>query len=161
MTQATLNNSDKDDTAEIPVVVSSAPNVTITAKYAVYITSANLAAGLRRRTLLDERYFRQLMRQAAVSGRLDEFANELGYSAELVDDELTQFLYHSSQIGCSVGVEYASYGDDWGTIKRKFTAYIATPGIDDLWGEINKAINALERNPDPITAPGVVSADPK
>lgn len=144
------------------------PRTTITRQYDVHITAGSpetgwLNAGLRRRTLLAERYFRQLLRVAAVPGRLVELANEIQYPVQLVDDELTQFLYHSSQIICADGVEYAGYGDDWETIKRKFTAYIATPGIDDLWGEINKAINQLELNPDPVTAPGVDTQklDPK
>lgn len=150
---------DKDDTAEMPVVTS---NTVITAQYAAYIASGKLEAGLRKRTLLDDRYYHSLVRTVlGVPNGIIAFAEELGYPEKLVDNELIDFLYHSSQVVKSVGVEYVVYGDDWETIKRKYVAYISTPGIDDLWAQINKAINALERSSDPITAPGVVSSNPK
>jgi hypothetical protein len=152
----------KSSNEQVVAVVDTA-NAIITAKYDALVTAGELQVALRRRTILDERYFRQLLRVCGVAGRLDELAEELGYPAKLVDDELTQFIYHSSQVVKAVGVEYASYTDDWEVIKRKFAGYIATPGIDDLWAEVNRAINTLERNPNPITAPGVdtQALDPK
>lgn len=141
---------------------TSTNDATPTPQYAAYVTAGNLAVGLRKRTLLDDRFFQSLYRTViAMPVSIFDFAAELGYPEKLVDDELVDFLYHSSQVAKSTGVEYAAYGDDWETIKRKYVAYIATPDVDDLWKEVNRAINDLERNPDPITAPGVVSSDPK
>lgn len=137
-------------------------NTVITAKYAAYIAVGDIVVGLRKRTLLDDRYFQSLIRTViSVPNGIIDFAKELGYPEEIVDDELMSFLYQSSQIVKAVGIEYAVYGDDWETIIRKYVAYIATPNIDELWKQVNRAINQLERNPDPITAPGVVSSDPK
>lgn len=131
--------------------------------YTVQLVHAGeLWVKLRKRTLLDDRYYHSLIRTTlSVPDSIANFAKELGYPEELVDDGVIEFLYQSSQIVDAHGVEYATYGDDWETIKRKYTAFIGTPGIDNLWKEVNRAINALERNPDPVTAPGVVSSDPK
>lgn len=145
-----------------PIVIDTSRAV-ITRQFAAYVTAGKLEVGLRRWTLLDKRIFHQTVRVAGVEGRVEELAEELGYPSALVDNELLDFLYHSSRALCAVGVEYAAFEDDWETIKRKFKAYIATPGIDDLWTEVNKAINHLDANPNPVTAPGVDTQklDPK
>lgn len=150
--------------AEAEEIVIDTANSTITAKYAAYITFGRLEVGLRKRTLLDDRYFQSLIRTViSVPNGMIDFAEELGYPEPLVDEEMMDFLYQGSQVVKAVGVEYAAYGDDWEAIKRKYVAYIATPGIDELWKQVNKAINQLERNPDPITAPngGSANTDPK
>jgi hypothetical protein len=148
----------EEDTQEVMIDISKA---VITSSYAMFITIGGFEVGLRRRTLLDDLFFQEVIRRVAHSTCIAELNTEFGYDPDLIDKELTEFLWHSSQIAYAKGVDYITYKDDVAAIKRKFVAYISAPDIYDLWAEINKAINALARNPDPITAPGVVTTDPK
>jgi hypothetical protein len=155
---ATPDVAETEDGLSTPLVSTNGHNTT---RYAAFITVGAFRVGLRRRTLLDERFFRTVIRRLSLPGFLDELSAELGYDVDLVDEELTQFLYQSSQVAYAEGIEFIGFSDSHAEIKRKFAAYIATPGVDDLWAKINLTINELEHNPDPVTAPKVLTTDPK
>lgn len=119
---------------------------------------------VRRRILADDRLYGQWLQLCIAPDYIPQLAAELACPESVVDEELTHFLYISSQVVCAEGLdfEYVRHGDNGEAIRQKFIAYQLTRH-DELPRLTHRTINLLDANPNPVTAPGVdtQALDPK